>query len=471
MKNKKEEAEESQKFGSETSMHGIKYLFSSQSALTTRIIWFTVIILMAAGFTANFTSSLIQYYKYDSIISTRVEVNQEMQLPAVTFCSNNLFKYSKLSKEPDVFDAMRAISVAYIGVNATGNNNSNDANFTTLKSISVSQALRSYSFNVSEIFVECKISVGIVVDCDKYISFAFTDAGFCYTFQSDKHVFKNGPVTTKNPGNKYGISFVIDMNPDEYALPATIGTGFMIIVHNASTYPIAETKSFMVSPGKDFFMSMKHIVVRNLPKPYSREDCLRKEEVHRESNKSYGMSYSEEGCRAKCITEKTASCRCNFFSLDLAACSFYEYLTCTSEMSYVNSSEVCDCLATCEVNDYDIQMSSMDFPNNLGKAYAQLQNWPVENLTEMRRRYTRITIYYDSLTSTVTQQVPSMNEIELLANIGGQLGLFLGASVITLVEAIYLCGVSITQYVCSKKNGSQTNQTTVVVFNDPSPGE
>lgn len=424
-----------EKFGSETSMHGIKYVCTPESTIITRLIWFTVIILMASGFTANFTSSLLQYYKYNSIISTRVDANQEMQLPAVTFCNNNLLKLSKISQVHQLYQASLALSMVFSGINVTGNGADDD--FGVLKSITVLEALHNFGFNISEIFVECRLGT-TVLDCLRYVSIIYNDIGLCYTFQSDQYVQENGPLRTKTPGRKHGLSFVLDVNPDEYILTTSLGVGFMVIAHNTSTYPIAEIKAFMISPGKEFYVSMKHNVVRHLPKPYSLDDCIHTESLHEVSNKSYGRLYSKEGCRAKCITEKIFNCHCDMFTPGPNSCSVYQYFSCSSQkvLNYLESGQLCGCLDTCQVNDFDIQISSTDFPNFYGQQYSQMHNWPITDNEGIHKRYVRLNVYYETLTSTITEQIPAMNLIELLGNIGGQLGLFLGASLITVLEIL-----------------------------------
>ncbi|XP_078356042.1 acid-sensing ion channel 2-like [Oculina patagonica] len=57
-----------------------------------------------------------------------------------------------------------------------------------------------------------------------------------------------------------------------------------------------------------------------------------------------------------------------------------------------------------------------------------------DNLLELR-------IYYESLTFSDVRQVASYDLYSLLGDVGGQIGLFLGASLLTLVEYLDLCAM------------------------------
>ena len=64
-------------------------------------------------------------------------------------------------------------------------------------------------------------------------------------------------------------------------------------------------------------------------------------------------------------------------------------------------------------------------------------------------------VYYPSLKITKVEQVPAYTFDELLSNVGGQLGLFLGASLLTMGEFIdYL--FRFCYYKCKSKR-TQTN--------------
>ena len=48
----------------------------------------------------------------------------------------------------------------------------------------------------------------------------------------------------------------------------------------------------------------------------------------------------------------------------------------------------------------------------------------------------QVILFYGSLSYTISTELPQMNFVSLLANIGGNLGLFLGVSVFSLCEIV-----------------------------------
>ena len=56
------------------------------------------------------------------------------------------------------------------------------------------------------------------------------------------------------------------------------------------------------------------------------------------------------------------------------------------------------------------------------------------DITTISKRLSRVNIYYDSLSYTLITESVSMNIVSLVAAIGGFMGMFLGMSLMTLVE-------------------------------------
>ena len=178
-------------------------------------------------------------------------------------------------------------------------------------------------------------------------------------------------------------------------------------------------------------------------------------------DKSFGVQYSEDGCLAKCMTEQVFNCDCNILSAGDDACSVYDFYTCSTKnyhkfLQYgVNCSE---CLPTCITTHYDYKISSANFPNEVAEAYAKQRDWPLTNITEFKDRYSRMFVYFETLQYTVVEQHPSMSLVELLSNIGGQLGLYLGASLITLMEIIDFTVLLCTK-LCRKRKQAASSST------------
>ena len=69
--------------------------------------------------------------------------------------------------------------------------------------------------------------------------------------------------------------------------------------------------------------------------------------------------------------------------------------------------------------------------------------------TQAEKSIVKVNIFYESLSYTLSTESPQMDMVSLLANIGGNMGLFLGVSVFTLAEIL---NVLIEVYFISRNN-------------------
>ena len=86
-----------------------------------------------------------------------------------------------------------------------------------------------------------------------------------------------------------------------------------------------------------------------------------------------------------------------------------------------------DCPEECDSIQYDTSHSFTKFSTQY-KLFKMLQ---IEN-------FVYFTVYYESLQYTVIDQIAQMNVFDLISNIGGNLGLFIGISFLSFAELIEL---------------------------------
>ena len=95
---------------------------------------------------------------------------------------------------------------------------------------------------------------------------------------------------------------------------------------------------------------------------------------------------------------------------------------------------------------------------------AQSLFYPPHGMTEMNHSHVSFSIYSKDLTTTTMQQIPSMTFVDLLGMIGGLLGLWLGASMLSLLEFfelltnLSLLSCSLVKSQWRKKRGKDAEQ-------------
>ena len=74
----------------------------------------------------------------------------------------------------------------------------------------------------------------------------------------------------------------------------------------------------------------------------------------------------------------------------------------------------------------------IDYLNEYGKDFSIT----ALDANVARKSFVKFDIYYDSLSYELSSESPKMDVVSFLANVGGNLGLFLGVSVISICEVI-----------------------------------
>jgi len=102
-----------------------------------------------------------------------------------------------------------------------------------------------------------------------------------------------------------------------------------------------------------------------------------------------------------------------------------------------------DCLQECDSMNYDISTSVSKFPSKLYYANILKNNEKLKTLfngnftyEQLSERFLEICVYFENLEYTeITQQIET-TLVDLISNIGGILGLFLGMSFLSFFEFI-----------------------------------
>ena len=453
-------------FTSSTTMHGLKFL-TENGYIMRKVLWTIIVLIMVSLIIAGLTESIWKYYRYESVTSTKLERNDSLILPAVTICNINAVKNSSIAAEwPDLLPAV-AIQMASLFLGLGVPDDTSEAHLDLMRSVKFIEFLSIAGLQTEDVFVSCNIGI-IDYDCSKYVKTFFTDYGMCFTFNSDQYANENGMLSTSLAGDTYGISLTIDINPDEYIIPLFLGTGIQVLIHDPFVYPRMKYHKFVVEAGKEVFVSMRLVEKNILPKPYSSIDCIKDKEDPALIDKylGHGVRYSEEGCLAKCMMETVYNCDCNLLSMDADGCSVFDFYTCSShnlQKFYEDGLKHCNfCLPTCQSYDFDYRISTMDFPNFMGEIYGKEKGWKITDTSKMRERYAQMYIYYESLEIKKVSQMAVMDLVQLLSNIGGQLGLYLGASFITILEIIDCSVMACVR--CGK--AKQKTKTRVIPFKE-----
>lgn len=161
-------------------------------------------------------------------------------------------------------------------------------------------------------------------------------------------------------------------------------------------------------------------------------------------------NYSHVACLDACPFEIAQNkCGCSHpgasYVTNLPSCTAYEMFTCVMSPSnfLVDRMERCRkrCLPRCNYWQYAAQLSYTTFPSK-----------DAENLTSSKEQWEKmknsiiLDVYYERFEYTVIKHYPAMTVHSFIANVGGQYSLWLGGSILTLIQVV----VFFTQYLFQK---------------------
>ncbi|CAI4227594.1 unnamed protein product [Auanema sp. JU1783] len=311
------------------------------------------------------------------------------------------------------------------------------------------------SYNKSDFIVKCSFNgkeCHVDTDFHAYLDPTY---GACFTYTASK--FDNN--TNERAGPAYGLRLEVFLNVTEY-LPTTEAAGVRLTVHSHEEQPFPDTLGYSAPTG---FVSSFGIRLKSMTRksaPYG--DCI--EEGKDEDFIYLDKQYSTEGCQRSCIQRHLAlSCGCGdprFPQYRVTKnCPVDDPVkrNCIKEqISYAmrNSKEIgCRCRQPCRQDVYSVSYSASRWPAVPGDQTGCPQGMaPQHCLMYKREQGAMIEVFFEQLNYESLMESEAYGWSNLLSDFGGQLGLWMGVSVITIMElAILICDAVFTVLRCGRR--------------------
>ena len=392
-----------------------------------------------------------QVYK----ISVRLEKNevltmventahQSMEFPAVTLCSTRPFRKSFSFSE------------------------FNDAKFD-----SMTTNFSQYGLTIEEFLIDERLCNFDQHRCSFRGDFVVTTSwslGNCFTLKA------NSSRRQRHLGQKHGFRLGININQDKftnYDYTASDGrdidkfppVGVKVMIHNGNENIefFADTDAILVSPGTMTSIQIKKQNIERLPPPFP-DRCVEEVSV----NEIIGMpipvttSYSVGLCEFMCeIKEKKKFCKAvhvdeiNQLKVLFPNDTFNYRTPKTSEEfkcvysefeKLANVTSDCNCPQPCKEQKFKLTVSTAVWPSNdnvpyicylLNSAGIHLgQNCSKEAIKD---NILRLEVYFKDFTVESIKQSPAYGFDQFISDLGGSVGLWIGASVYSLFELTSMC--------------------------------
>ncbi|EDO29539.1 predicted protein, partial [Nematostella vectensis] len=267
-------------------------------------------------------------------------------------------------------------------------------------------------------------------ECGKnsFSTFEHLRYGSCHTFNSDGQfglkVDSIGPIS--------GLQLRLNVEEKDhvsnlYGLQA----GFKVLVHDPREHPMIEETGFALQPGTHTFCSVRMKKYVNLRAPY-RTECG---ENITDFNRYFNVNYTMAICSKQCLHDYgIKKCGCQpIFEITSEFMDSGSLTHCLLLGPYPREAAECfkkSCPVPCYYTKYETKLS---YASAISNAIARdiptylLPNGSEENVASLD-------VYFEELSYDLIEQKPSFDRWSLIAMIGGYLGLFLGMSLLTVLE-------------------------------------
>ncbi|XP_062570290.1 acid-sensing ion channel 1-like [Saccostrea cucullata] len=440
------------KFLSETTCHGFGKVGTVRGNRLRGVIWTLFLLTSLVSIVWFLVDEIRCYYTYPFLSKISLESFERMHFPAVTICNMGSKNKSKSSKSQKDTDYWLSVSNMAAFTNEVDWNDSYYKENGYFEPNSLEQEL-SLSMDVSKFILTSTFDF---LDGQEFKP-TLTSVGVCFTWNND------GNMTTKMSGSLYNLHVLLDIHRDLYEASFISATGVKVVVHEPGTIPDPINQGFVVAPGVSALASVTKKKFTFLPYPFKAFGdgyCL-DTNAPDFVNKFHPTPYSVSVCKKFCLSEIIfKKCGCvNVGDLgNYPICSKYQiskcYLKEIGKLIYQDAQNViqCDCPYPCHQMTYDVAVSTSQFPSDiLVQVLSSHFNTSQERLKD---NILEISIFYDKLNYFWMNQVPKYERIgNVLASIGGQMGLFIGASVLTMLEfmeIIFLVLLFIFKQLCFK---------------------
>ncbi|KAM7006001.1 acid-sensing ion channel 1B isoform 1-T1 [Tautogolabrus adspersus] len=418
-------------FCSGCSLHGANHVFVEDKKFGIRQgLWAVVFTLALSAFLFQVADRIIYYLQYDRITMLDEKVANNMTFPAVTICNYNLIRKSQMSYSDLIF--MGPLLGFEEGM-APGFPLAPEPDRPPGSRFSLDEFFSRTRHRMEDMLLECNFRG---LDCGpENFREIFTRYGKCYTFNSGQD--GRPLLVTMKGGMGNGLELMLDIQQDEY-LPVwgetdetSFEAGIKVQIHTQDEPPFIDQLGFGVAPGFQTFVSCQEQRLTYLPPPWG--DCKATP-----MDSDFFNTYSITACRIDCETRylvENCNCRMVHMPGDAPYCTPEQYKECADpalDFLVERDNDYCVCETPCNMTRFGKEMSFVKIPSKasakyLAKKFNKTEQYISDNILVLD-------IYFEALNYETIEQKKAYELAGLLGDIGGQMGLFIGASILTILE-------------------------------------
>ncbi|TKR63549.1 hypothetical protein L596_027364 [Steinernema carpocapsae] len=280
---------------------------------------------------------------------------------------------------------------------------------------------------------------------------------FMFNVNSSRKAFRSGM--------KSGLRLVL--NADAISklgavqlLPTTQTIGFRVRIAGPNVDPAMESFGIPFGTGAHTKIGLKLTEIRRMKRPYGICVDEDKRGTFYPDNK-----YSLDVCIRTCLQKRIIkNCGCAHprygFPVDQKTCDT-DALDCLlhlRENRTFNPLKECECNPSCDELQYDTTISQSRYPSFSQVEYLinkeKIPEFVADHTrgkTFYQKNYALLNVYFDTLNSVLLQEEPAYPILSALIELGGQMVLWLGMSIISAIEMFGLIILTFMYLCCGRK--------------------
>ena len=426
-------------------------------------IFLGLFLLLAHGFAAYTTIELIlTYLKYDVITTSRTIYETPSVFPKVTVCNLNQFttlngwKYVSKYYNDSILTNL-TYYVKYFENFMAGN--------LALNLLSTNELKKSIGHSLDDVLIGCKFNYQECNSSDFKWEFDRT-YGNCFSFNSGFNSTGQAVDLKKSSlaGSSYGLQLDLYVNYYEnLTLFNSVGQGVgaIIRIDNVTNVIDHVTDGILASAGFYTNIALGRENKFIMKAPYS--ECVLDNDLYTHQNSfiyeailNSGYTYSQQFCLSQCAQKliiDMCGCYIPFLSsvFNGSKCNTDASFTC-AQINYSNIYNANDyvnreCLPLCPLECNSTRFTfTLSTSKLLGNPYVDIiKNRPNlsadfvtqhVNVNTVRESIAKVNIFYDSLSYVNIEESPALDIWTLVANMGGNWGLFLSVNLFSIAEIV-----------------------------------
>lgn len=483
-----------------STVHGIKYIGEKQRHYVEKIFWIISIIICFAGCAVTIFE-IYKKWESNPVLVTLAEKAipvSQIPFPAITICPMtkldkkiiNFTEYSKLLRKNQTDKLTESQLISFEAAIQICNVETPNFKFkkigSELRGGDIVSEVENISVKLTDTMLSCSWR-GFPEECNELFTEIITEEGFCFTFNmldlselikqdnlTEDFKYYNNNITSTNwtlqdgfatrlkhtyprrvlgSGERGGLEVILGIDKSNIDYVCSMGIqGFKVILHTPGEIPSVRKQYFRVSPNQMTNINVKPnmITTSSTLKGYSplRRQCY----FDGERELQFYKVYTQSNCEMECIANYTLrKCGCVKFSMprynSTEICSLADFdcheqveddlfedmndnLDSTDNRS---TNENCNCLPACTSIQYDVESSQIEFNSQKVLQFIEKkESDKVQNYT-----FTILAIYFKEAQFINSKRSELYGWRDFVANCGGILGLFLGMSLVSIVEIFY----------------------------------